>query len=43
MFQKVYVKALDSVKRGLNKSLQESGARLGYGVQRVQIHGPMLA
>ena len=27
MFQKVYVKASDSVKRGLNKSLQECGAR----------------
>ena len=29
MFQKIYVKALDSFKRGLNKSLQESGARQG--------------
>ena len=29
MFQKIYVKASDSVKRGLNKSLQESGARQG--------------
>ena len=27
MIQKIYVKASDGVKRGLNKSLQESGAR----------------
>ena len=29
MFQKIHAKASDSVKRGLNKSLQESGARQG--------------
>ena len=29
MIQKIYVKASDSVKRGLNKSLQECGARQG--------------
>ena len=29
MFQKVYVKASDSVKRALNKFLQECGARQG--------------
>ena len=27
MIQKIYVKASDGVKRGLNKSLQECGAR----------------